>query len=309
MIRRGFAIFVTALVLTGAVFFTALAQKDRWIWRWAEARVHDVWPGVRLSCRVHAFNLFGIVLEGLEAAGRDRKDRSVVLKGGTFYADRQGAVLSLRRFEFADAAVDGSSIFVSFDLGSASARAGAFIHRLSRGKAEVTDVTARGRVVSDRVFLDAFTCAVFGGTLKAQGEGVKDARGISSFEITLNLSNIDAQKALRAFAPEAKFELSGSFSGDVSLVIEEGRLKAVQGLLASTSGGRMIVTDTSVFQGVKATTAANLVVENLKDYHYDNGDVTLGLEGADLKLDMELAGAGGTRQLTVVFHGEDDGQP
>jgi hypothetical protein len=298
---------MVALVMAGAIFFTGLCFKDRWIWRWAVARVHDVWPGVRLAGRVASFNFFGIGLEGVEAEGQDRAHRSIVLKGGSLFADAREGGVFVRRFEFADAAIDRLRAFAAYNVKIREARVGVFVERLSKGKVEAKDVTVRGRVIHERFYLDALACSIFEGILKARGEGARGPKGIASFNISFDLSGVDVKKALRALASEAKFELTGAFSGSASLVFEEGRLKAVQGLFTSLGGGRMVVTDASVFQGVNATPGANLVVENLKDYHYDIGDITLGLEGPHVKADIDLKGVTGRRRLTIVFHGEDNG--
>jgi len=48
----------------------------------------------------------------------------------------------------------------------------------------------------------------------------------------------------------------------------------------------------------------NIVVENLKDYHYDIGSAKISNEGQNIKIDLLLEGQAGKRQFEVVWHNQ-----
>ncbi|MBI5873959.1 MAG: YdbH domain-containing protein [Candidatus Omnitrophica bacterium] len=158
-------------------------------------------------------------------------------------------------------------------------------------------------IVPSRVSLQGIRARAFGGDIFITGRIDLMAKA-ANLELKVRLDNIDIRELMQALGMEKRVDSSGLFSGDIRLAWQGGVLKALDGKLSSISSGKFIILDTSlVDKSMAAGDAANIVVENLKNYYYDIGYIDLSNEGKNIKITIQLEGRAGSRHLEIVWHG------
>lgn len=121
----------------------------------------------------------------------------------------------------------------------------------------------------------------------------------------ISFQDIDLKKVMALLGSDKAVEATGRFSGEVVVCAKGLEIVDVRGQLTSSDGGSFIITDPSLArQALSAGQNENIVIENLKNYHYDIGKVELRNSGQDIKMDIVLEGKTGQRSLELVWHGK-----
>jgi hypothetical protein len=127
-------------------------------------------------------------------------------------------------------------------------------------------------------------------------QGMRISAGIDSYDIVLYCDRLNLAVILEQFGA-AKAEGSGTVNGRIPIRLENGKVSFGDGFLFSTpgDGGTVRLTGTEVLTaGIPPNTPqyaqVELAREALKDFDYDWAKVTLGTEGEDLVLRMQLDG-------------------
>jgi hypothetical protein len=143
--------------------------------------------------------------------------------------------------------------------------------------------------------------------------------GAIRLDMKVRFENIEIGELMRVLGMEKRVDAAGLFTGDILLVSKGGWLESLGGELKSVRGGKFIILDTSLMDKSIASgpaqkgrtdpfqlgsgPAANIVIENLKNYYYDIGYINLQNEQQNIKINIRLEGRAGSRQLDVVWHG------
>jgi hypothetical protein len=153
------------------------------------------------------------------------------------------------------------------------------------------------------LFLDTFSAKVFGGQIRGNA-ALKIDQG-AFYLASLNFTDLDLEKFVSAFELEEKFRMSGLLGGRIVLEGRGADIRILNGDLAMTeAGGMLIIKDPRVLEHIAGRSGQplDILVESLKNYHYNRGTVTLSLEEGSLLLIMALDGEAGKRNLNIVLH-------
>ena len=176
------------------------------------------------------------------------------------------------------------------------------VKALNYGDVKVGELKARFKFSRDFIIFDEINSLALGGKVFGTGSMFFKEK-LWILDLKAQLEGIDIVALLKAFGANKGIEASGVFSGDITVVLENGLIRDLKGELASAGGGQFIVTDTGLLDNnLKDMQGANIVVENLKNYHYDIGYVKIRNEGQDIRLDIVLQGQEGSRNLEVDWH-------
>jgi hypothetical protein len=168
---------------------------------------------------------------------------------------------------------------------------------------KIKDIDGVFWISPSRISLQGIRARAFGGDIFITGRIDLMALG-PNLELKASLRNIDIRELMQALGMEKRIDSSGLFSGDIRLAWQGGVLKVLDGKLNSVTSGKFIILDTSlVDKSMAVKSAANIVVENLKNYYYDIGYIDLSNVGQDIKMIIQLEGQGGSRHLEIVWHG------
>jgi hypothetical protein len=102
-----------------------------------------------------------------------------------------------------------------------------------------------------------------------------------------------------------EFSVSASFSGLVKLKTKGSGLEAIDGNFNALSpGGMLTIKDSGYLENMARSSGQSLdiLVESLKNYHYNSGVAKLSLERNNFIFDIFLEGETGKRNLKVTLH-------
>jgi len=125
------------------------------------------------------------------------------------------------------------------------------------------------------------------------------------YAAALKLKDIQLEKVIELFELSEKIDLTGFISGSLELSGDESMLTRLKGKLeASPKGGMLTIKSQEWLDAIAryAKTDINVVVENFKNYHYDEGSAGVGLKGTSIIVDAHLRGEAGRRDLLISLH-------
>lgn len=168
--------------------------------------------------------------------------------------------------------------------------------------AKVKRVKGVLRIFPSSIAIDGLSVEAVGGVLNFSGE-----LSLASLPLTADLkvsaANVEMGKFMEALGMAKRVEASGLFNGDIRIALKGSVLTRLEGGLTSLTGGKFIILDTSLMdKSLAQGQAANIVIENLRNYHYDIGYITLSNEGQAARAGIKLEGKTGARNLDIVLH-------
>lgn len=177
------------------------------------------------------------------------------------------------------------------------------LENVSFQKIKAKNITWKARLWRDKALIRQVDIDIFGGHAQGSGHVLFDKTGWA-LSLALVFKEIDIADLIKALGAEERLKVTGIYTGPVRLIIRNGQIKELTGNLDSRGKGEMIIKDTSLLgQNTIQKEAANIVVENLKNYYYDIGNIKIRNMGQDIKIDISLKGQTGERNLGVVWHG------
>lgn len=186
--------------------------------------------------------------------------------------------------------------------GARDIRARFYTRSVSQGEKMVQDIRGVFMIDVQTIASSSLEARLAGGTAAASVLIRYKEKG-SPFSADVAFKDIRLKDIIKAVEAQKKIEADGVFSGPVKIVVRWGKLQHLEGQLVSTTGGRFSVKDTSLIDpSLLKEKTVNIVIENLKDYHYDIGKVFVGQEGGDIKLRLLLEGSGGQRDVDLYWH-------
>lgn len=125
------------------------------------------------------------------------------------------------------------------------------------------------------------------------------------YSAALRLKDIQLEKVIEAFELNEKIDITGFVSGSLELSGDGFVLTRLKGKLeASRQGGTLTIKNKEWLDAIAlyAKQDFNMIVENFKNYHYSEGNASLGLKGTSVIIDAHLEGVAGKRDLLVSLH-------
>jgi len=185
-----------------------------------------------------------------------------------------------------------------------------FQGKISAGSLELGKIKMENLYVNLGLRQDSLDCpvikfGVFSGNVEGQALVKISKEKATVYTLELKGKGIDLARLTQELELEERFEISGNCSLLFYLKGEGLEIQELKGqLFAQEPGGRFSIKDERALSGVSGQAAVprDLLLESLKNYHYDKGEANLFIDGEDLVLRMLMQGQAGTRDLSVVFH-------
>lgn len=177
------------------------------------------------------------------------------------------------------------------------------VDSLSLGKITVRDI--RGSLRFTDEFLEL-------GTVTA---GLWESRLAGSLRLTLSpglqyaarltVSDLPVSAVMKNFEWDKKCSANGILNGEVRLEGVPGKVTLLDGgLTAAPPGGDIVILDPDFFQRIadSAKQPVEIVKASFENYHYNTGTVGLSLVEQNVRLNFQLDGEKGKRDLEVTLH-------
>ncbi len=188
-------------------------------------------------------------------------------------------------------------------LNKGSAPGDLSIEKIQYDKVTIADIHSRLKFERNTLILEALIAKVFAG--KAEGYIVLSLSETPAYTADLYFTNLNLERFISDFDLKERFLMTGGLSGGVSLKGKGGDLTSLDGSLsASSQGGTLTITDKGFLENMARDQgqSLDLLVESFKNYHYNIGNIKLGMDQGDLILDVGLEGEVGKRDLQIIMH-------
>ena len=125
------------------------------------------------------------------------------------------------------------------------------------------------------------------------------------YDGTFQFIDMDLTRIVKEFDLKKKVELSGTVEGELIVTGRDGALRILNGTFRSgQEGGVVTVKDTRFLQNIARSSnqPLDILVESLRRYHYNIGNVELKLIGRNLVFNASMAGETGKRNIAITLH-------
>jgi len=139
----------------------------------------------------------------------------------------------------------------------------------------------------------------------AEGSAMINTGTMPYYSVALRLKDIQLEKVVEVFELNEKIDVTGIVSGSLELSGKGYMLTELKGKFdASPKGGTLTIKNKEWLDAIAlyAKQDINMIVENFKNYHYNEGSAGLGLRGTSIIIDAHLSGEAGKRDISVSLH-------
>jgi hypothetical protein len=177
------------------------------------------------------------------------------------------------------------------------------IARVKYDKFGMNDIKAGLKLQDKTLSVSEISARALDGEIQGDLELIMERQ--ARYALNLKCVALDIARLARDFKWREKFDMTGKLSGELKLKGKGAEIELLSGdFSALTPGGELIIMDTQFLENMAASTQqpVELLVENFKDYRYNTGLLTLGLEDNNVILKLALEGNAGKRNLEVILH-------
>jgi hypothetical protein len=177
------------------------------------------------------------------------------------------------------------------------------INRITYSKANITEVNSQARLSGKELLLERLSARVFDGTIGGTVRFGIDRE--AACDAALKVTAIDAARFVDDFDLKEKFEMTGRLSGDLVFKSKGPEIKVLDGKISSLeSGGMLNIKDTAFLENLARASnqPLELLVANLRDYHYNIAGIKLFTENENLALKTVFDGETGKRTINIILH-------
>ncbi|HAH22073.1 MAG: hypothetical protein A2Y00_07600 [Omnitrophica WOR_2 bacterium GWF2_43_52] len=170
-------------------------------------------------------------------------------------------------------------------------------------KIKVTTITSNIALTDTRLVLESLSAQILNGTMRAQV--VLELDKAMAYRIALEVLDVDLQNLARDLKLTEKFLMTGKLSGRLRLEGEGLAMSIVDGkFLVAQPGGTLIIKDKKVIENIAQSSKLpyEIVVEGFKNYRYNNGQLSLALQGNDIVVSALFEGEAGKRRFDIRWH-------
>ncbi len=177
------------------------------------------------------------------------------------------------------------------------------IGRLTAGKVRVNDI--RGTVVWEEtvIAIDPLSGSWVKGT--AGGRAHLETENPFGYAANFEIRDLDLDALTDDLNLRKKVSVDGKLAGKISIRGDLGGVRQLDGdLAADEKGGNLVIRDADFLRYLAQNTKQPmaLVEAAFKEYHFDAGSVSLGMDERNLRLGVRLDGAKGKRDFEINLH-------
>ncbi|OGW85363.1 MAG: hypothetical protein A2987_04510 [Omnitrophica bacterium RIFCSPLOWO2_01_FULL_45_10] len=169
-------------------------------------------------------------------------------------------------------------------------------------KYKINQASGRASFKKDTLILKNLSASFLGGIVKGDGRIISGKAAFYSFALTLK--DIQLEKIVETFELSEKMELIGLAEGKVRLSGRGTTLTKLKGNLEVAPDGTLTIKSDEWLQKIAeyAHQDVDVIVDNFKNYRYNEGTLSLGLRGFNIVMEAHLKGDTGKRDLLVTVH-------
>lgn len=170
-------------------------------------------------------------------------------------------------------------------------------------KLKIPEVRGLARYAKGTLALSNVSAQILSGI--AEGSATIKPGKALHYSVDIKLKDIQLEKAVEAFELNKKIDITGIVSGSLELSWNGSALTRLKGTFeASPKGGTLTIKSKEWLDAIAfyAKQDAGIIVENFKNYRYNEGNASLGLNGTSIIVDVHLSGDAGKRDLLMSLH-------
>ena len=178
-----------------------------------------------------------------------------------------------------------------------------YIKKMAYNNAVINDARGTLRKENNIFYCDDLKGRVLDGQIS--GDMTIDIGKGPEFSLSLDGAGLDLNSFTRDFKMEEKLGMTGLLNGSISLSGNSSGISGLSGrFTAGAPGGSLNIKDKRFIENMARRTGQSLEIleENLKNYRYNTGIVSMTLDGANIIMDVELNGDAGKREFNVILH-------
>lgn len=212
---------------------------------------------------------------------------------------------ALIEIEVSDAAFKGFGIQfqgVNLKINRMQQEAGYFsIHQIKYGRVKIEELKSVASLRGSVILLDPLFARAFNGEI--QGNLRFNLDEAKEYSANLKLAGLDAEAIAGNFNLDKQVQLSGKLSGNLAF---SGKGLDITGLNAEFSAGpgKINVTDARLLKDLARSSKQplDILAAALKNYDYNSGVASLGIQEENLILQIDFEGEAGRRSLNIIVH-------
>ncbi len=170
-------------------------------------------------------------------------------------------------------------------------------------KLDVRDIKGKAGLKGDYLRIDQLSGNLLGGIFKA--DSLIKLNALAEYQANLDFNGLDLGIFMKDFAFDEKAEVTGKLSGSLKLRADNQNILLLEGRFGSgKEGGLLTVKDLRFLQNMARSSgqALEIVVASFKNYRYNTGIISIGLENNNIVFLIDLEGGAGKRSLNITWH-------
>jgi hypothetical protein len=191
----------------------------------------------------------------------------------------------------------------SFKLEPESGQGNFNLSRIKYDKLSITDIKGALKLEGKELLLSGVQAKALGGDLR--GDLTLKIDKEAQYMARLECLGLDIERFVQDFNLREKFDMTGRLKGELRLEGKASHFEILKGDFSILEpGGTLIIKDTKFLENMAHSTKQplELLVESFKNYGYNMGLITLGIEESSIILKVDLEGNTGKRNLSVALH-------
>ncbi|MCM8781259.1 MAG: YdbH domain-containing protein, partial [Candidatus Omnitrophica bacterium] len=178
-----------------------------------------------------------------------------------------------------------------------------YIRDIQYDRYRLKNLEGNANFIENTLMLNNISAELFRGRLKGELELSFDS--LRTFRLNLEFLYIDLENFSETANLQQKIKLSGTLSGKLSLEGTKDNFSFINGdFVTLPPGGEFSIKDNRYLERLanQSGQALDLIMENFKNYYYNNGSLKLHLNKNNLEVKINLDGKNGKRNLDITMH-------
>ena len=197
--------------------------------------------------------------------------------------------------------VDIEGLILSASQGQAAGEF--YIKGIKCNDLKVADVIGKSELKGKLLRVKSSLVSFLGGNVKGEFNITLDQD--IDYNLSLDTQGMEIKRFVDDMKLNEKFDMTGRLSGAFYLSGKGQDVKDIKGYFNTDApGGVLIIKDKTFLENVakQSNQPLDIIVESFRNYNYNNGMISLGMESGNLVMDIKLDGKAGKRNLAVVLH-------
>ena len=178
-----------------------------------------------------------------------------------------------------------------------------YIKGVNYNKLKLADVMGKSELKGKLLLISPLLVSFLGGNVKGEFSITLDEN--MDYSLRLNTQGMEIKRFMDDMELNDKFDMTGRLAGAFYLSGKGHDIKDMKGDFSTDAqGGILVIKDKAFLENVakQSNQPLDILVESFRNYNYNNGIITIGMESGNLVMNLKLDGEAGKRNLSVVLH-------